>query len=57
MECCRALTVPTPPVIVYYTNLVVDERPDAAAVWQVADIEFVMMTLVRPFDAAERGLA
>lgn len=36
----------TPPVLLYYTNLVVDGRPCAAAVWHIAAIEFVTMVLM-----------
>lgn len=43
----RLLTVPNPPVLAYFTNLVADERPGTAAVWHVAGIELVNMTLVQ----------
>lgn len=38
MECCRILTVPTPPGLAYYWNLVVGERPGAAVVWLIAAV-------------------
>lgn len=54
--CCCILTVPTPPVFSYHTNLVVDEGSGAAAVWRNAAIAFVMMALVRFLHAAEGGV-
>lgn len=56
IECCRALKVPTSPVLAYYTSSVVGEHLGAAAVWRTAPIEIVTMVLVRVFCAAGRGV-
>lgn len=56
VEYCRVLTVPSTPVLAYYTNLVVEERPGAARVWNTAAIEFITMALVRFLHASECGV-
>lgn len=45
VECYRLLTVLTPPVLAYYTNLVFYECSGAGAVRRVAAIELVTMAL------------
>lgn len=56
VECCHVLTVPTPPVLAYFTNLVVVERPGTAAVRKNAALEFFTKVLVRFLHAAKRGV-
>lgn len=46
IECCHALTFPTHSDLGYYTNLVVDEHPGAAAISHIAAIGLVTMALV-----------
>lgn len=39
VEFCSVLTIPTPPILAYYSNLVLDKRPGAAAERDIAAIE------------------
>lgn len=55
-ECCGVLSVPTPPVLTYYSTLVVSCRPGPDAVWHVAALQLVAMSLMRILFAAEHGV-
>lgn len=55
VEFCRILTVTNPPVVTYYSSLVVEDRPGAGVV-HVGTLEFVIMALARFLHAAERGI-
>lgn len=56
MEYRLVLTSPGPPVLTYYSNLLVDEFIGPAAVWNAAGLEFVMMTLVQYLHDSEQGV-
>lgn len=53
MEWYRILTVPSSPVLPNYMNLVMSERPGAAAELHVASFGFFMIVLVWFLHAAE----
>lgn len=55
IECGRMLTVPTPPVLVNYSNFVVNCCSSADAIWPGAGLELVAMALVRLVFAAEHA--
>lgn len=46
----------SPAVLAYYSNLIVNYRPSADAVWIVASLEFVATALVPFLFAAEHGV-
>lgn len=56
VECCHFLSVPNRPALAYNMNLVVGKPLGAAEVCHIAAIEFVMMSLVHIFRAAEQGV-
>lgn len=47
LEFCQVLTVFTSPILGYYCNIVIDDRPGGGAVWPVAAFKFFMLALVR----------
>lgn len=55
VECCRILSVPTPPILDYYTNLVLDDHSGAMTVWLVAALELVILALLRFLVIAGHG--
>lgn len=49
MEFSHISSVPTPSVLSYYWNMIVDDLPGAAWYWNFSALEFVSMAFVRCF--------
>lgn len=54
VECYHTLSVPTPPVLAYYSNAVSRNQPDAGVVLHVAALEFVTWALMHFLATAEK---
>lgn len=53
VECFRILSVPTAPILAYYTSVVINDYSWATAVWYVASLETVVLALRRFILVAE----
>lgn len=56
VECFHIPSVLPAPIMVYYKNTVIDERPGAAAVWHIDAIEFDTKELVQFLHDDERAV-
>lgn len=52
IECCRVLSVLTPFILAYYTNVIIGHHSGATAIWQGATLEFVIVARMRFFVVA-----